>query len=197
MLGQVAEFKDSTTGAHIHRIQEYTYRLALEVGETPEAALAYGKASRLHDIGKVGIPDDILRKPGRLTTDEFEIIKQHSIIGDSILRRSPVLETARVVARSHHEHWDGSGYPDGLQGENIPYVARLVAVADVFDALLSARPYKGPWQVDQAIAEIERGAGKYFDPRIAGAFISLYARGALQDLIKTSSSSPAVPITIN
>ncbi|NVO05089.1 MAG: DUF3369 domain-containing protein [Rhodoferax sp.] len=188
MLGQVAEFKDSATGAHIRRIQEYTYRLALELGHSREASLAYAKASRLHDIGKVGIPDVILRKPGKLAVDEFEVIKQHSKIGDSILKRSPAMAAARIVARSHHEHWDGNGYPDGLQGENIPFVARLVAVVDVFDALLSARPYKGPWQVDQAIAEIQRGAGKHFDPSIAETFIALHARGALQDLIELSGN---------
>ena len=189
MLGQVAEFKDSATGAHIRRIQEYTYRLAIALGESQSAARAYAKASRLHDIGKVGIPDDILRKPGKLTAEEFEVIKQHSKIGDSILKRSPALANARIVARSHHEHWNGSGYPDGLQGNDIPYVARLVAVVDVFDALLSTRPYKGAWQVEHAIGEIERGLGHHFDPVIAKKFIALYESGALQDLIEMSGKA--------
>jgi response regulator RpfG family c-di-GMP phosphodiesterase len=196
MLGQVAEFKDSATGAHIRRIQEYTYRLAIELGETQQSARAYAKASRLHDIGKVGIPDDILRKPGKLTAEEFEVIKQHSKIGDSILKRSPALANARIVARSHHEHWDGNGYPDGLRGDAIPYVARLVAVVDVFDALLSARPYKGPWQVEKSIAEIERGLGNHFDPVIAKTFISLYTRGALHDLIEMSVHVDAKPVAL-
>jgi len=183
MLGQVAEFKDSATGAHIRRIQEYTFRLAKELGADTETARTYAKASRLHDIGKVGIPDEVLRKPGRLTADEFEVIKQHSRIGDAILKRSPALSVARIVARSHHEHWDGNGYPDGTKGDDIPYVARLVAVVDVFDALCSTRPYKGPWKLADSMAEIERGAGKHFDPVIAEAFLALCRRGELQDLV--------------
>jgi hypothetical protein len=113
MLGQVAEYKDTATGTHIRRIQAYTVLLALELGATPDEAEVYGKASRLHDIGKVGIPDAVLRKPGKLTPEEFAVIKRHSAIGDSILMRSPSLAVARLVARSHHERWDGSGYPDG------------------------------------------------------------------------------------
>jgi response regulator RpfG family c-di-GMP phosphodiesterase len=183
MLGQVAEFKDTATGTHIRRIQAYTLLLALELGATPAEAEIYGKASRLHDIGKVGIPDAVLRKPGKLTPEEFEVIKRHSAIGDSILMHSPSLAVARLVARSHHERWDGSGYPDGLAGEDIPYVARLVAIVDVFDALVSARPYKGPWQAEAAAAEIERGTGTMFQREPAEAFLALYRRGALADLI--------------
>jgi response regulator RpfG family c-di-GMP phosphodiesterase len=196
MLGQVAEFKDSATGAHIRRIQEYTKRLALELGARGEEAEIYGKASRLHDIGKVGIPDVILRKPGKLEADEFEVIKRHAKIGDAILKRSPAMAVARVVARSHHERWDGSGYPDGHAGEDIPYVARIVAVVDVFDALVSARPYKGPWQVDEAIAEVERGRGQHFDPHIADAFLAIYRRGELGDLIDAAVAKEPAPLEI-
>jgi len=193
MLGQVAEFKDSATGAHIRRIQEYTYRLARELQVSDELAVSYGKASRLHDIGKVGIPDLILRKPGPLTAEEFAIIKQHSLIGDAILKRSPAMALARLVARSHHEHWDASGYPDGLAGEDIPLVARLVAVVDVFDALMSTRPYKGPWQLEAAISEIERGSGGHFDPRVVNSFLTLYREGKFLDLI-AKAVAPAPPL---
>ena len=192
MLGQVAEYKDTATGTHIRRIQAYTVLLALELGATPGEAEVYGKASRLHDIGKVGIPDAVLRKPGKLTPEEFAVIKRHSAIGDSILMRSPSLAVARLVARSHHERWDGSGYPDGLAGEDIPYVARLVAIVDVFDALISARPYKGPWQAEDAAAEIERGAGTMFELKPAQAFLALYRRGALADLI-AAALAPSPP----
>ena len=183
MLGQVAEFKDSATGKHIRRIQEYTRRLAQALGCSEDEAKVYAKASRLHDIGKVGIPDNILRKPGKLTADEFAVMKRHTRIGDAVLSRSVSLAVARVVAKSHHERWDGSGYPDGLQGEDIPYPARIVAVADVFDALLSVRPYKQPWQEADAAAQIELGRGTHFDPQVADAFMDLYRDGRFDDLI--------------
>ena len=184
MLGQVAEFKDTATGTHIRRIQEYTRRLSLATGASPDEAEVYAKASRLHDIGKVGIPDNVLRKPGKLTAEEFAVIKRHSEIGDSILKRSPSLAVARLVARSHHERWNGTGYPDGLAGDDIPHVARLVAIVDVFDALVSSRPYKGPWDGDAAAAEIERGIGTHFDPELAAAFIAMFRRGELADLVE-------------
>lgn len=186
MLAQVAEFKDSATGAHIQRMQEYTRRIALEMGCTADEANMYAKASRLHDVGKVGIPDNILRKPGKLTPEEFTVIKHHTRIGDTILARSPSMAVARVMAKSHHEHWDGSGYPEGLAGEDIPLAARIVAVVDVFDALVSARPYKAPWQPAQAVDVIEQGRGKHFDPQIAEAFLRLYQANKLDDLIRLS-----------
>jgi response regulator RpfG family c-di-GMP phosphodiesterase len=183
MLGQVAEFKDSATGKHIRRIQEYTRRLAKALGCSEDESKVYAKASRLHDIGKVGIPDNILRKPGKLTEDEFAIMKRHTRIGDAVLSRSVSLAVARVVAKSHHERWDGSGYPDGLQGEDIPYPARIVAVADVFDALLSVQPYKQPWQEADAAGQIELGRGTHFDPQVVDAFMDLYRDGRFDDLI--------------
>jgi len=183
MLALVAEFKDSATGTHLRRIQEFTRRLSLALGCSEAEADIYAKASRLHDVGKVGIPDSILRKPGRLTQDEFNTIKSHTLIGDTILMRSPSLAVARLVARSHHEKWNGTGYPDGIAGAEIPFVARIVAVADVFDALISARPYKGAWQAQQAVEEIRRGIGGHFDPVIARTFIELIDRGKVGDLI--------------
>lgn len=159
MLGLVAEFKDSATGTHIRRIQAYTHRLALALGCPAEEVTAYAKASRLHDVGKVGIPHQILRKPGRLTREEFTQMQRHTLIGDAVLKRSPSLAMARVVARSHHEQWDDSGYPDHLKGEAIPFVARLVAVVDVFDAMVSVRPYKGAWHEAAALAHIRSASG--------------------------------------
>ncbi len=191
MLGQVAEFKDSATGTHIRRIQEYTRRLAIALGCPEGEAEVYAKASRLHDVGKVGIPDNILRKPGRLTEDEFEIIKRHTKIGDAVLKRSPSLAVARLVARSHHEKWNGKGYPDGLDGDSIPFVARLVAVVDVFDALVSVRPYKDPWQTHHATDEIRQGIGHHFDPTIATTFLGMLERGEMDDLIAAATAPAA------
>lgn len=183
MLAEVAEFKDSTTGGHIRRIEEYTRRLALELGLDAPTATAFAQASCLHDVGKVGIPDDILKKPGALTTEEFAVIQNHPRIGEAILRRNSSLDLARSVALTHHERWSGSGYPNGLKGEEIPLESRIVAVVDVFDALVSTRPYKGPWEPETAIAHLRQDAGVYFEPRVVDAFLRLYERGALADLI--------------
>jgi len=187
MLAQVAEFKDSATGAHIQRMQEYTRRVARAIGCSEDEANMYAKASRLHDVGKVGIPDSILRKPGKLTEEEFAVMRRHTRIGDTILRRSPTLALARVMAKSHHERWDGTGYPEGIAGDEIPLAARVVAVADVFDALVSERPYKGPWQAERAIEIIEQGTGKHFDPKIAEAFLRLYRERRLDYLIAAAT----------
>ncbi|HPT48879.1 MAG TPA: DUF3369 domain-containing protein [Accumulibacter sp.] len=187
MLGHVAEFKDSATGRHIQRIQEYTRRLALAMGCTDSEAELYAKASRLHDVGKAGIPDTLLRKPGPLTSEEFAAMQRHTRIGDAVLSRSVSLGVARVVARSHHEHWDGSGYPNGLLGVEIPFAARVVAVADVFDALVSRRPYRDAWEPEKAAAEIAAGSGGHFDPHVVKAFMQLYHSGALNDLIAMSN----------
>jgi response regulator RpfG family c-di-GMP phosphodiesterase len=191
MLGLVAEFKDSATGTHIRRIQEYTRRLALKLGSSAEEAELFAKASRLHDVGKVGIPDHILRKPGALDDDEYDTIKRHTLIGDTILKRSPRLATARHVARFHHEKWNGRGYPDALTGEEIPLVARIVAVVDVFDALVSVRPYKGSWSVSHACAEIAKGAGHHFDPQIAQALLQMIEAQEVDDLILSARVIPS------
>jgi putative two-component system response regulator len=163
--------------------------MAKALGCTEAESDIYAKASRLHDVGKVGIPDNILRKPGKLTEEEFAVMQRHTRIGDTVLSRSPSLAVARVVAKSHHERWDGTGYPDGLAGESIPYSARIVAVADVFDALVSTRPYKGPWLAERAAAEIEAGSGKYFDPQVVEIFLKLYRDGRMDDLIAAAVAS--------
>ena len=130
----------------------------------------------MHDGGKIGIPDHILLKPGRLTPEEWEVMKTHTRIGGDIFsgNESELLQAARTVALTHHEKWDGSGYPDGLKGEAIPLIGRIVAVADVFDALVSKRPYKAPWTLDDALAEIERESGSHFDPHVVRAFLSIF-----------------------
>ena len=183
MLAQVAEYKDGATGTHINRIQEYTRRVARALGCTDAEVDLYSKASRLHDVGKVGIPDNILRKPGKLTDEEFAAMQRHTKIGETVLSRSSSLAVARQVAMSHHEHWDGCGYPKGLKGTEIPFPARMVAVVDVFDALISTRPYKAAWPAQQAADEIAKGNGSHFDPTVVEAFLRLYRRGDLDDLI--------------
>lgn len=179
-LALVAEFKDSTTGDHIRRLSTYTRMIALEMGLGDGLADEFARAARLHDVGKVGIPDAILKKPGKLDTNEFEIIKQHSAIGGTLLSRIPALAMSRDVAVGHHERWDGLGYPSGLAGEAIPLVSRIVAVADVFDALVSRRPYKEAWPVEQAITEIESNAGARFDPAVVQALLRLHRKGSLE-----------------
>jgi putative two-component system response regulator len=134
-------------------------------------------ASALHDVGKVGIPDDILTKPGPLTADEWTTMRTHTTIGGDILAgsASKLVQLSETIALTHHEHWDGGGYPVGLRGEEIPLAGRICAVCDVFDALLSARPYKDPWPFDRAIAEIERLSGTKFDPGLVAAFLPIAA----------------------
>lgn len=188
MLGEVAEFKDNTTGQHIHRIEEYTRRLAMELGLNAGTAAAYAQASRLHDVGKVGIPDDILAKPEALTSHEFAVMQTHPRIGEAILIHSSSLALARSVALTHHERWNGSGYPEGLSGEAIPLESRIVAVVDVFDALTSARPYKEAWEPERAVEWLRKESGGHFDPRVVDAFLRLYGAGALDDLITDSQA---------
>lgn len=184
MLAMVAEYKDTTTGSHIRRIAEYTRRIALEMGIAEDEAEAWGKASRLHDVGKVGIADAILRKPGRLTAEEYEVIKTHSVIGGAILNHDPSLALARSIALCHHERWDGQGYPSGLAGETIPLPARIAAVADVFDALVSPRPYKEAWRIEDAMAEIEKESGMRYDPNVVEATAKLHRRGELAEIMR-------------
>jgi len=184
MLAAVSEFKDDTIGGHLHRIQELTRRLASALGLDEQEAESFAKASRLHDIGKVGIPDTVLSKPSRLSPEEFETITKHTTFGDKILEKAPRLDLAKTVARSHHEKWNGTGYPEGLTGSDIPLAARIVTVVDVFDALASPRPYKGPWHMKDIMKELEAGSGEHFDPMIVSAFLALLKNGELDDLIK-------------
>ena len=176
MLALASEYKDPETGEHIKRLVKMTKELALKMGIKPAEAEQMGADSILHDLGKLGISDYILLKPGKLTKNEFETMKQHTLIGTKIIGKDKGFVQARQIAMSHHEKWDGTGYPQGLKGNAIPVAARIVAVADAFDALISKRPYKEAWSREKAIDEINRQAGKRFDPKVVEAFLSLYKK---------------------
>ncbi|CAM2850192.1 two-component system response regulator [Pseudoalteromonas atlantica] len=173
-LGRAAEYKDTDTGEHIARMSQYSKLLALEFGMGEQQAELLRQAAPMHDVGKIGIPDAILLKPGRLTPDEFDHMKQHAAIGAQILANSssPLLQLAHKLAIEHHEKWDGSGYPNGLQGEQISVEGRIVAIADVFDALTSKRPYKEAWGVEEALEHMQAQAGKHFDPHLINLFVN-------------------------
>ncbi len=189
VLVSLAEFRDECTGNHIRRTQNYVRLLADHLSQqdrdraflTAENIDLIAKASPLHDIGKIAIPDHLLLKPGKHTPEEFELMKTHSIKGESMLNTTrremgddnPMLVFATQIARSHHERWDGSGYPDGLSGEAIPLPARLMALADVYDALRSRRPYKQPFNHAEAAVLIKQESGRHFDPALVDAFCSL------------------------
>lgn len=165
-LGRAAEYKDNETGMHVMRMSHYSKVLAVACGFSEDQAELLLHAAPMHDIGKIGIPDSIMLKPGRLTDEEFSIMKKHPEIGAEILgdADSELLKLARTVSLTHHEKWDGSGYPYGLVGEAIPVSGRIVAIADVFDALTSKRPYKDKWTVDETLDYMESQSGKHFDP---------------------------------
>lgn len=173
-LSKAAEYRDPETGAHILRMAHYSELIANGMGMTQAEQDLLLEAAPMHDIGKVGIADNILLKPGRLTPDEFEIMKHHAIFGYEILKGSSsrVLQAGAEIARAHHEKFDGSGYPNGLAGEAIPIFSRIVAVADVFDALTSERPYKKAWSLERAAEHIKESAGTHFDPKCVGTFFA-------------------------
>jgi putative two-component system response regulator len=172
-LAGAGEFRDNETGQHVVRMSHFAHHLALAAGLDEAEAAMLRDAAPLHDIGKIGIPDAILLKPGRLTPEEWVIMQRHAAIGGEILANSgfDLLDLARIIAVTHHEKWDGSGYPAGLRGEEIPYPGRIVAIADVFDALTSERPYKPSWPVERAVALITEEAGRHFDPALAQLFV--------------------------
>jgi HD-GYP domain-containing protein (c-di-GMP phosphodiesterase class II) len=174
-LVQAAESRDGDTGDHINRIGDLCERLALEIGIGPVKARMLRHASAMHDVGKIGIPDSVLLKPGKLDSEEWEIMRSHTTKGAEILAgsRSPMIQMAETIARTHHERWDGTGYPNGLKGEEIPLEGRICAICDVYDALGSARPYKQPWTQQEVLEEIARGSGTHFDPAIVTAFLAL------------------------
>ena len=174
-LAQAAESRDGDTGEHIHRIGDLCERLALRVGFEPARAYMLRHASALHDIGKIGIPDNVLLKPGGLDPDEWRIMQSHTAKGAEILSgsTSPLIQMAEAIARTHHERWDGSGYPNGLAGEDIPVEGRICAICDVYDALGSKRPYKEAWPVARVLEEIAQGSGSHFDPALVKAFLEL------------------------
>ena len=174
-LGRAAEYKDDDTGLHVIRMSHYTRLLALSAGFGADRAEVLFNAAPMHDVGKIGIPDHILQKTSPLTDEEWLVMRQHPAIGAGIIgkHKNELLETARVVALSHHERWSGQGYPRGRKGADIPIEARVVAVTDVFDALCSARPYKQPWPVDEATAYLKQHSGDLFDPDLVPRFLEL------------------------
>jgi putative two-component system response regulator len=188
-MGSLAETRDPETGNHIRRTQHYVKLLANRLKDhprfnhflTPENVTTLFKSAPLHDIGKVGVPDHILLKPGKLTVEEFEEMKKHTTYGRDAIAAAELTITsadnflifAKEIAYSHQEKWDGSGYPEGLSGDNIPISARLMAVADVYDALISRRVYKPPFPHEQAVAIITEGKGAHFDPDMVDAFLDI------------------------
>jgi hypothetical protein len=190
-LALAAEYRDDDTLHHTERVAHVAALVAGRMGLAPQRIELIRQAAPLHDVGKLGISDTILLKPGPLTAEEWELMKGHSAIGATILAgsRSPVLHLGEEIARSHHERWDGSGYPDGLAREAIPISARIVSIADVFDALTHERPYKHAWPLNDALAEIEQLAGRQFDPQVVTAFLSLD-----YELTDTPANKPPEPV---
>jgi PAS domain S-box-containing protein/putative nucleotidyltransferase with HDIG domain len=174
-LAIAAEYRDDDTRQHTERVGRTAALIARELGFPDETVALIRRAAPLHDIGKVGVPDSILLKPGKLSDEEFEVMKEHVEIGAKILAEGKfaILQLAQEIALTHHERWDGAGYPNGLRGEEVPAAGRIVAVADVFDALTHERPYKHAWPVEDAVTEIGQSAGGHFDPRVAEAFAAL------------------------
>jgi len=173
-MGEIAETRSKETGDHVRRVAEYSELLALLTGIAPAEAELIKFASPMHDIGKVGIPDAILNKPGKLTSDEFTIMKTHAELGFNLLNHSdrPVLKTAAIIAYQHHEKWDGNGYPQQLAGEDIHIYGRITAIADVFDALGSARVYKEAWPLEKILALFKEQRGLHFDPTLVDLLLN-------------------------
>ena len=195
-LSRAAEFRDPETGAHLLRMANYTRLIAskLNLPESEQDLLL--EAAPMHDIGKVGTPDHILLKPGKLTPEEFDVMKKHAENGYEILRDSvsPLLRAAAIIAWTHHEKFDGSGYPRGLAGDEIPLHGRIVAVADVFDALTSERPYKPAWSLDRAIEFMQSGRGTHFDPVCIDAFMQDWAAVLeIRERFQDEESTHALP----
>jgi len=174
MLGEAGHYNDTDTGVHIWRMSAYARLIADELGWDREQAEMLELAAPMHDTGKIGISDNILKAPRKLTTDEWKIMQTHSELGHRILKNgnTPLFKMAANIALYHHERWDGSGYPKELSGENIDIAARIVAIADVFDALTMKRPYKEAWSIEDALNEIEQGSGSHFDPNLVRMFIN-------------------------
>jgi len=172
-LGRAAEYKDNETGMHVIRMSHYSRVLGLAAGMNTEQADMLLNAAPMHDVGKIGIEDRIILKPGKLDAEEWAIMQTHCKIGAEIIGddSSELLKMAKIVAMTHHERWDGTGYPKGLKAEEIPRIGRIIAIADVFDALTSKRSYKQAWSVEDAIEQIKKDAGKHFDPYLVSLFI--------------------------
>jgi len=186
LLGRASDYRDQETGAHILRVSKYSLLLSKALGQSREIQDLLYYASPLHDIGKMGIPDRILLKPGKLIDEEFEIIKTHTTLGYEILKNfsSKYLKAGAVIALSHHEKFDGSGYPKGLKGTEIPIFGRIVSLADVFDALTSKRPYKDPWPIEKIVDYIRQEKGKHFDPNLVDLFSYNFSK--VEEILKNN-----------
>jgi putative two-component system response regulator len=202
-LGRAAEHRDPETHEHIIRMSNYSRLIAVRLGLSQDECELLLRAAPLHDIGKIGTPDHILLKPGKLTPDEFEIMKQHTVIGERILANSssPILRAGAEIAFSHHEKFDGSGYPRGIKGRDIPLYGRIVAVADVFDALTSERPYKKAWEIDRACELLRTNSGTHFDPMCVEAFFDVWddvltVKEHYRDSVPTMEASPGPAIAV-
>ena len=178
-LARAGEYRDDMTGRHAQRVRLTSEAIARALDVPDDEVELIGRAALLHDLGKIGIPDAVLLKPGALDPDELETVRQHPLIGARLLEngRSRLVQMAEAVARTHHEHWDGSGYPAGLKGEEIPLAGRIVAAADVFDGLVHARPYKSAWTVPETVGELRSCAGTQFDPAVVAALEQVVAAG--------------------
>lgn len=174
-LGRAGEYRDNETGMHVLRMSMSCQALALATGHSEDFSELLLQASPMHDVGKIGVPDRILLKPGKFEADEWEIMKSHVEIGAEILSNHPaeIIQLARSIALTHHEKWDGSGYPNNLAGEDIPIQGRIAALADVFDALTSERPYKKAWSIEDATSFIGEQSGRHFDPTLAAKFLEI------------------------
>ncbi len=191
-LAQAAEYRDSETGAHIRRIGEYCRLIAQNLGMSSAEIESLSYAAPLHDVGKIGVPDNILSKPGTLDPAEAETMRRHTVIGAELLKGSDndIIQLAQKIALTHHERWDGSGYPAGLRGTEIPLCARIVAVADAFDALVSRRPYKPPYPAAEAFQIIRKARGTQFDPDIVDAFLAQEEK--ILAILREDKTSPPV-----
>lgn len=186
-LGRAAEYRDNETGLHILRMSKFSALMAKSLGWSDDDCELLLHASPMHDIGKIGIPDAVLLKPGKFEPPEWDVMKQHAAMGADILSDgdSELLKLARTIALSHHEKWDGSGYPKGLVGANIPQAGRIVAVADVFDALTSPRPYKKAWSIEEAVDFLKSQSGTHFDPEVVAHFLKV-----LPDILAVRERNP-------
>ena len=195
-LAGVTESRDEETGLHLERIGRLCEQLALALGMTAPQAETLRHASLLHDVGKIAVPDAILTKPGPLTDEEWVVMRGHAAAGAAMLAgsRAPVMRMAEEIALSHHERWDGSGYPAGLAGEAIPLTGRICAVCDVFDALRSRRPYKEPWSLQDALDELARERGRHFDPMVLDAFLGMV--DDLDPMLLAAHDTPGVPASL-
>jgi len=199
-LAQAAESRDHETGLHITRMSRVASKLAAAAGASATQAEMILHAAPMHDIGKIAIPDYILLKRGPLDLEEWETMKCHAALGAELLTgsRSPVVQMGRSIALTHHERWDGSGYPHGLAGEEIPFASRVTSVCDVFDALISERPYKHAWDVNEALAEIKRQSGRHFDSEIVRLFVDMFPQvlAIVEDAEREQAKTAAPPAIV-